>query len=271
MKCRLGLTIALALSLSILNSAHRGEARGQTSAGEKKQRPVIVELFTSEGCSSCPPADALLAQFEEQQPIEGAEIIALEEHVDYWNQQGWLDPFSSSEWTLRQQQYAATFKGDEVYTPQMIVDGQSQFIGSRIGEVMAAIGAATRSPKTEVVIVPVISGASHVPQFALSVGKLAGETEGDTAEVWLAVTENGLHSEVIRGENAGKNLHHAAIVRWMHKAGVADKRKTPLSFVGNTSVKLKPGWNIENLRVVAFVQEKTSRHILGAGAMKMAK
>ncbi len=271
MKYLLGMTIAFALSLSILDSTHDGETRAQTSAAEKDQRPVIVELFTSEGCSTCPPADALLARFEEQQPVDGAEIIALEEHVDYWNQQGWSDPFSASEWTLRQQQYVAAFKGDAVYTPQMIVDGQSQFIGGRIREVMAGIGVASRSPKTEIVIGRATSGESRVPQFAVSVGKLAGETEGNTAEVWLAITEKGLHSEVNRGENAGKDLHHAAIVRWMHKAGVVDRRKTPLTFLGNTSVKLKPEWKMENLRIVAFVQEKTSRHILGAASMKLAR
>jgi hypothetical protein len=271
MKYLMGLTIVFAISLIVLDSTRDGEVRAQTSAAEKNQRPVIVELFTSEGCSTCPPADALLAQFENQQPLDGAEIIALEEHVDYWNQQGWLDPFSASEWTLRQQQYVAAFKGDTVYTPQMIVDGQSQFIGSRIREVMAAIGVASRSPKTEIVIAPAISGESRVQQFTVRVGKLAGETKGNAAEVWLAITEKGLHSDVNRGENAGKDLHHAAIVRWMHKAGVVDQRKTPLTFVGNTSVKLKPEWKMENLRVVAFVQEKTSRHILGAASMKLAR
>jgi hypothetical protein len=269
MKYLLGMTIAFAFLLSSLESAHDGKARAQTSAAEKNQRPVIVELFTSEGCSTCPPADALLAQLEDRQPVEGVDVIALEEHVDYWNQQGWSDPFSGSEWTLRQQDYLAIFKGDTVYTPQMIVDGQSQFIGSRIREVMTAIGEASRSSKTNVLMVPVVSGDNRSPQFTVSVGKLAGGTDGDTAEVWLAVTEKGLHSEVSRGENAGKNLHHAAIVRWMRKVGVADGRKTPLSFAGNTSVKLKPAWKMENLRVVAFVQEKASRHILGAASMRL--
>ncbi len=153
-----------------------------------------------------PPADALFARLEDQQPIAEAEILALEEHVDYWNQQGWLDPFSDSEWTLRQQGYVAAFKGDGAYTPQMVVDGRSQFIGSRIGEAMAAIGAASRNSKTEVVIASGISGERRTPQFTVSVGKLAGETDGDTAEVWLAVTEKGLHPDVNRGKTPGKNF-----------------------------------------------------------------
>jgi len=261
--------IASALLLCSVSAFLGGKSKAQTPPANTKREPVIVELFTSEGCSSCPPADALLARLEDQQPIGGAEILALEEHVDYWNQQGWFDPFSGSEWTLRQQGYVTAFKGDSPYTPQMVVDGRSQFIGGRIGEVMAAIGAASRSPKTEVVIAPVILGQSRAPQFAVSVPKETGETDGDTAEVWLAVTETGLHSDVKRGENAGKDLHHAAIVRWMHKAGVVDKKKTPPSFTGNASVKLNPQWSVENLRVVAFVQEKNSRHILGAASLKM--
>jgi pimeloyl-ACP methyl ester carboxylesterase len=89
-------------------------------AAKTKAQPVLVELFTSEGCSTCPPADALLARLEKDQPVEEAEIIAVEEHVDYWNQQGWMDPFSSAEWTLRQQQYISRFKEKSVYTPQMV-------------------------------------------------------------------------------------------------------------------------------------------------------
>ena len=92
--------------------------------------PVVVELFTSEGCSSCPPADAFLARLESQQPIPNTQIIALEEHVDYWNSDGWIDPFSGREWTLRQQDYAETLKNNP-YTPQLVVDGHTELVGSR--------------------------------------------------------------------------------------------------------------------------------------------
>lgn len=245
-----------------------GEPRAQTSTAGTKREPVIVELFTSEGCSTCPPADALLARLEDQQPIAGVEVIALEEHVDYWNHQGWVDPYSSAEWTLRQQEYVAAFKGDGAYTPQMVVNGASQFIGSRINEVLAGIGEAARAPKVSVVVAATTPAGNLMQQFTVSAEKLVGGTSGDTAEVWFAITEKGLHSEVDRGENAGKDVHHASIVRWMRKVGVVDRKPQP-SFTGNISVKLKPVWKLENLRVVALVQEKKSRRILGAASLRL--
>ena len=140
MKYALAGIVIFVLSSYPLGSTFNAETRTQASTPGSIRGAVVVELFTSEGCSTCPPADALLAQLEDEQFIDGAEVIALEEHVDYWNQQGWTDPFSAVEWTLRQQEYAAAFKVDGVYTPQMIVDGRSQFIGSRIREATAGIG-----------------------------------------------------------------------------------------------------------------------------------
>jgi hypothetical protein len=231
-------------------------------ATETKRKPVVVELFTSEGCSTCPPADALLAKLSREQPVQDAEIIAIEEHVDYWNQQGWVDPFSSLEWTLRQQEYIAKFKEKEVYTPQMVVDGQRQFIGSREQEAQDAVQEAAQQEKAEIRLSAERSSATATLRVNVSVGELR-KTDAVTPEVWLGITENDLGSVVKTGENAGRDLRHAAVLRWLRKVGVASGNGER-SFVTNIEVKLKSSWKPENLHVVAFVQDKKTWRILGA-------
>jgi hypothetical protein len=245
-------------------SAGQNSTSSQTAQTTGKA-PVIVELFTSEGCSSCPPADTLLKKLEEEQPIANAEVIALEEHVDYWNQQGWTDPFSSSDATFRQQQYASTFKKDAPYTPQMVIDGRSQFVGNREGQAREEIEQAARLPRVQISLTPKSPMANRAEQFSVQVSKL----NGDSAEVWLAVTERQLHSDVKAGENAGANLRHAAVVRALRKIGDA-KPGNEVSFTGNTNVKIDSKWKSENLHVVVFVQEKKTRHIVGAAAAPLA-
>jgi hypothetical protein len=259
--------LRLSLTLCVACSAFTAKPKGQTSAAEIDRKPVVVELFTSEGCSSCPPADTLLQRLDQQQPVAGAEVIALEEHVDYWNHDGWIDPYSSSEWTQRQQTYVALFKKD-AYTPELVVDGRSQFVGNNPQEAVREIEKAARSVKTEVAIVAGKADANDSRHFTVSVGKLAGNTAGDVAEVWLAVTEDGLHSSVIRGENAGHILHHVATLRSLRKIGVADAGAT-VSFTGNSLVKLSSHWELENLHVMVFVQKKKSREILGAASTRI--
>ena len=227
--------------------------------------PVVVELFTSEGCSSCPPADALLAKLDEGQPIDGADVIALEEHVDYWDSLGWKDPFSSPEWTSRQHAYAAAFGSGSVYTPQMVVDGQAEFVGSRQRQSEKEILEAARRAKTDVAVRSNKAGTGGTQQFMVRVGKLTGGSSRDVGEVWLAVTESKLQSAVTRGENAGEHLRHTSVLRTLRKIGVADANKDQ-SFTGDPSVHFDPAWKRENVRVVLFVQERKSRKILGAAS-----
>jgi hypothetical protein len=227
--------------------------------------PVVVELFTSEGCSSCPPADALLAKLEVQQPVANTQIIALEEHVDYWNSEGWTDPFSGREWTLRQQEYADKLKNQNPYTPQMIVDGHTEFIGGNDGVAVKAIEKAATQPKAHVSVSVTPGAKAGVEQAIVVVDQLTATNRGDKPEVWLAVTEAGLHSAVSAGENAGRDLHHASIVRAFHKVGSINlSKETSLS--ATTPVHLDPSWKRQNLHIVVFVQEQKSLQILGAAA-----
>jgi hypothetical protein len=262
--------LAFQLSLALFGacSAFTAKAPAQTSSVEATRKPVVVELFTSEGCSSCPPADILLQRLVAQQPAAGAEIIALEEHVDYWNHDGWTDPYSSSEWTDRQRAYTTLIKKD-VYSPELVVDGHSQFVGNNPHQAKLEIEKAASGPKTEVAITAATPEANGSQRFTVSVGKLVGSTGGDVAEVWLAVTEDGLHSSVSRGENAGHVLQHVATLRSLHKIGAADPNGASASFAGEPVVKLDKRWNVENLHVTVFVQKKKSLEILGAASTKI--
>jgi hypothetical protein len=254
----------------MLPTADRGLPHGAAGAATNTgaRVPVVLELFTSEGCSSCPPADALLARLEEEQPVAGAEIIALEEHVDYWDHQGWVDPFSSGQWTQRQEAYASGFGTHSVYTPELVVNGRSAFVGSHEGDAYRAVAGAAAQPRTAISVTLLKSEKRDHEHLKVEVGKLQGTQPGDVAEVWLAITERALHSAVGGGENSGHDLHHAAVVRWLHKAGTADSNAAA-AFTGESDLKLDSAWKRTNLRVVAFVQEKRSRHILGAASARV--
>ena len=239
---------------------------GQTMPSHSEPA-VVVELFTSEGCSSCPPADALLAKLAERDPTGNAHVVALEEHVDYWDDLGWRDPFSSHDWTVRQYEYAGVLGNENPYTPQMVVDGTSEFSGGRAQQALTTIAEAAARAKT---VVSLSEGTSRKPgteNFSVQVGKLSS-AKGGAADVWLAITETGLHSSVTRGENAGHELRHAAIVRSLRKIGEA-KPDRDTGFSGEATIPIRSDWKRENLKAVLFVQEKKSLRILGAAEIQL--
>jgi hypothetical protein len=253
------------------NASNAVESDSQRQAGEGKAFPVLVELFTSEGCSSCPPADELLARLDASQPIAGAEVIALSEHVDYWNRLGWTDPFSSADFSARQSLYASRFGKDDVYTPQMVVDGREEFVGSSNARAREAISAAARSTKAVITMSVAsdrkIEASGEIP-IAVSVESLPKVSSGDTAEVVLAITESNLRSQVLRGENSGRRLTHAAVVRRLSIIGSVDSDKG--EFSAEPTARIERDWKRENLKAVVFVQERASRRVLGAAAIQLA-
>jgi hypothetical protein len=264
-----GLTLA-GVFLFTARGLVRTQSQLPLSTPSVERTPVVVELFTSEGCSSCPPADALLAQLAEQQVSGNIQLIALEEHVDYWNEQGWVDPFSSRDWTWRQRDYSGVLGNGNPYTPQMVVDGTAEFVGSHTQKARQAILEAAGKTKTPVTLSLSNANETGSGSFHVQVGKLQGAAKHDSAEVWLAITETGLHSAVKRGENAGKDLQHAAVVRSMRKIGEA-KADGGFSFTGDATLPLRSGWKRENLRAVLFVQERKSRRIVGAAEITLSK
>lgn len=232
--------------------------------------PVIVELFTSEGCSSCPPADELLRRLAQTQPVAGAEVIALEQHVDYWNRLGWTDPFSAAQFSARQGEYAAAFNHDGVYTPQMIVDGLTEFSGGNAPKARAAIVQAVQTPKANLILTR--AGATKPDGVSLSVrvDKLPKLSADDTVEVLLAITEDNLRTNVPSGENAGHTLAHAAVVRQLRVLGQISPRGST-TFTAQPTITLGAQWQRKNLRAVVFVQAHDSRRMLGAAALKLTE
>ncbi|HEX8071738.1 MAG TPA: DUF1223 domain-containing protein [Pyrinomonadaceae bacterium] len=244
------------------------EGSAHVAAGARV--PVVVELFTSEGCSSCPPADELLRRLEQTQPVAGAEVIALEQHVDYWNRLGWADPFSAPQFSARQSAYADRFGSAQVYTPQMIVDGQAEFPGGNQTRARAAVAAAAGQPKATISLTRAGQPSPDGLPLAVRVERLPNLNPDETAEVLLAVTETDLRTEVAAGENAGRTLAHAAVVRELSPLGQLDARGGE-PFAARPVLALGARWQVRNLRAVVFVQERTSRRILGAAALKLAE
>ena len=215
--------------------------------------PVVVELFTSEGCSSCPPADKLFIQLQQQHTLDNAELILLGEHVDYWNGLGWKDRFSSSVFTERQKQYVRTMRLSSAYTPQAVVDGHIDVLGSDEGDVEKAIARAAGSPK------PAQVAVSWTSPELLRVSV----TNAPSARVLLAITEDGLTTQVDAGENGGRTLRHAAVVRELREIGVTKSG----SYDSAVKVNLRPEWNAGNSRAIVLVQPENGQ-ILGAAALK---
>jgi hypothetical protein len=258
------LTLALlAFLLLAPSSSHNTVAASQRE--EAKASVVLVELFTSEGCSSCPPADKLLADLEQNQPLKGVQIIALSEHVDYWNRLGWKDPFSSAEFSKRQLDYMQALGLKDVYTPQMIVDGRTEFVGGNVAKAREAIGRAAALPKANLNLTITASTSKSV-RLSLQVDNLPEIAAGDTADLMLAITESGLLSNVTKGENTGRKLTHTAVTRKLMRIGSLSTK----TFNAQKSVDLDATWNRPNLKAVAFVQERLSHRVLGAAAIKLA-
>jgi len=210
--------------------------------------PVLVELFTSEGCSSCPAADEVLARLVRDQPVKDVEIVALSEHVDYWDSLGWKDPYSSPVFTERQQVYGSTLGRGNVYTPQAVVDGRVEMVGSDEAVVReAAAKSATQS-----------HGTLTARRTGNSLHLEAKLPPHSGAEVLLAWVEDPPAAKVARGENAGRTLTHVRVVRELRRIGRADQP----SWSGDVDLDTRTA----RLRLIAFVQERSTGRVLAAAS-----
>ena len=234
---------------------------GQSAAAPT---PILVELFTSEGCSSCPPADALLQKMDAFQPVPGAQLIVMSEHVDYWDQEGWKDQYSSAELTNRQKSYVSELGLATAYTPQIIVDGSAELHANDPQQVHSAF---EKALKDEKIPTSLDSVNFEGPQEAAVVhGHLhvdAG-SENHNADIYIAVALNHAESQVLRGENQGLKLTHVAVVQELVKVGKVQKKG---SFSQDFQVKLKRGTKPGEVRIIAFVQEPGSGKVVGAASV----
>lgn len=224
-----------------------------------QSRPaVVVELFTSEGCSSCPPADNLLMRLARTLP--NVEVIPLSEHVDYWNHLGWTDRFSSPLFSARQQDYGRTFHLQDVYTPEMVVDGESEFNGSDAARAQQEILKAAQEPKAVLGIALQTSGVAHLQAANIPQGVR-------NVDLFLAITESNLETIPRAGENSGRRLRNVGVVRNLSNAGHFDARKSP-SYSADAKINLNSEWSRENLRLVVFAQDRATRKIIGAAVAR---
>jgi len=229
----------------------------------KGRTPVLVELFTSEGCSSCPPADRFLETLDHQ-PVAGAEMIVLSEHVDYWNHIGWKDPYSAHLYSERQSIYGKRFGLGSVYTPQMVVDGSSEFVGGNPALADKAFAKALAVPKIPVNLSLLSADLSSGVHVHLDTGALEPSFGAREAEVQIAVALGRAESQVSSGENAGHRLAHVSVVRSLTKVAVL-KRAQGLS--QDVHLNFGPVSNSHDLRVIAFVQEPGQGKVLGAALL----
>jgi hypothetical protein len=246
----------LALSGILLSLAIPAHAQTPETTAKPGRTPVLVELFTSEGCSSCPPADTLLGKLEQLQPVKDADIIVLGEHVDYWENGGWHDRFSSHQYTDRQSEYASRLHvSSGNYTPQMVVDGTDQFVGNDTAHALRSISTAAQAPKVPLTLTGL---AVNGHRISAAVSAPPVSYKGD---LYAALVDPVDTTDVKGGENGGHHLEHAGVVRTLQRIGsFKDLAAGPHTFSLNAPPNAVPG----TMRVVVFAQRSDAGPIVGA-------
>ncbi len=251
---RFGMAVLLGIALCSL------KLNGADQPSTAQRRPVLVELFTSEGCSSCPPADALLAQLDAKQFVEGADAIVLSEHVTYWNHDGWTDPFSSDTATDRQKEYVDRFKLESAYTPEAVIDGAAEVLGSDSAALRRAVAHAAIATKAELRI-DALQLSGNDLHFAVHAAQpLHGR-------MTLVLADDAAQSSVKQGENAGRKLEHVAVVRVMKTVGAEAADGRPLELKLPTDPRLQG----PKLRLVVFISDKSSGRVLAVNEQSIAR
>jgi hypothetical protein len=244
-----------------------------TGAGFLKAAPdgqptVLLELFTSQGCSSCPPADRLLAKLAQEETISGVRIIPLAFHVDYWNYIGWQDPFSSEAWSNRQRAYATAMGLETIYTPQIFLNGQTQIVGGDEREVRREILKIASESQAVDLTLDVLELTDDTLRLAVSA---AFPTSGLTSRTlgMVALFQDELKTEVSAGENARRSLENERVVRAL-LAVLELSAGSTVTATEIVEIPLEADWPVEDLGVVFFLQDPRSMRIVQASAVRLA-
>lgn len=212
---------------------------------------AVVELFTSEGCSSCPPADKALAKIAREYPDN---VYVLGFHVDYWDRLGWKDAYSSEDYTHRQQEYAQQFRLNSIYTPQAVVNGKKEFVGSDESRLRSAVEAALAvAPTGKISLSAQCDDGRHVKvSYTLD--------DPGKATLQVALVQSQAISQVLRGENQGRKLQHVNVVRAFQSASLKSSGNG-----GVVDLKLPDGLQVKDCKIIAFLQNKEDGRIIKAG------
>ncbi len=255
----------VAVALAAVALGRQGAAGPSPAPAAADGATVLLELFTSQGCSSCPPADRLLSRLAAEPDLAGR-VLPLAFHVDYWNSIGWRDPFSAAEWSARQERYARRLPGAQIYTPQLVIDGVAETVGSREAEIRRRIATALATPDPAAVELTV------VPEDGAVRAEVRAERREGAARrplvAWVALVEDGLSTPVGSGENAGRRLENDRVVRRLEKAFELAPRNA--GSTGTVRFALDPAWRRDRLGVVAFLQDPRSLAIAGAAGRALA-
>ncbi len=241
-----GMAIALTVAL-----------QAQTGVDAQPQKVVLIELFTSEGCSSCPPADALLRQVNGSRTSGDQLVVGISEHVTYWNGLGWSDPFSSPLYTERQNAYSERFHLEGVYTPQMVINGAEQIVGSDRAALLSAVQAEeAQPPRVSVRILSLnVAGNTLAVSFSIS-----GDVPAQGADLMAVLTDDSDRSSVLHGENSGQTLAHVAVARSISRVAklhAAGERTVQVQIPATFPVAQKH-------HLILFAQTPGNGRVLGA-------
>ncbi|MEO0331933.1 MAG: DUF1223 domain-containing protein [Bacteroidota bacterium] len=219
---------------------------------------TVVELFTSQGCSSCPPADAVLRDIAQQSEQQNLAVYVLSFHVDYWNRLGWKDPYSHPDFTERQRAYTQTWKNTQMYTPQMTVNGNPGFVGSRKQQAWQEIKRALKQPARSAINLQVdVSGGQAIVAY-----QVTGDYQGK--QLQIALVEKNIQTSVRRGENGGRTLYHTHVVR--------NFSSHPLNSSAQAKITLQLPKNLKtaDASIIAYIQDSSNLKITGASAQALA-